>query len=151
MILPDINLLLYAYDAASPFHGKAAGWWQECLSGSEAVGLPPVVVFGFVRLATHARVFTDPMTPTEAAQHVRSWLAQPVVRVLDAQADSIEPVLTVLEKLGTAGNLVTDAQIAALALEYDAVLHTNDTDFLRFEGLRWFNPLTGAASARGGR
>lgn len=151
MILPDINLLLYAYDAASPFHTKAAGWWQECLSGSEPVGLPPVVVFGFVRLATNARVFTDPMTPTEAAQHVRSWLAQPVVRVLDAQADSIEAVLTVLEKLGTAGNLVTDAQIAALALEYDAELHTNDTDFLRFEGLRWFNPLTGAASGRGGR
>jgi predicted nucleic acid-binding protein len=91
------------------------------------------------------------MTPTEAAQHVRSWLAQPVVRVLDAQADSIDPVLTVLEKLGTAGNLVTDAQIAVLALEYDAVLHTNDTDFLRFEGLWWFNPLTGAASGRGGR
>ena len=151
MILPDINLLLYAYDAASPFHGKAAEWWQECLSGSEPVGLPPVVVFGFVRLATHARVFADPMTPSEAAQHARSWLAQPVTRVLDAAADPIEPVLTLLEKLGTAGNLVTDAQITALALENDAVVHTNDTDFLRFEGLRWFNPLTGAASARGGR
>jgi toxin-antitoxin system PIN domain toxin len=151
MILPDINLLLDAYDAASSFHGKAVGWWQECLSGSETVGLPPVVVFGFVRLATNARVFMDSMTPTEAAQHVRSWLAQPVVRVLDAPADPIEPVLTVPEKLGTAGNLVTDAQIAVLALEYDAVLHTNDTDFLRFEGLRCFNPLTGAASARGGR
>jgi uncharacterized protein len=148
MIIPDINLLLYAYDAASPFHAKARGWWQECLSGSEVVGLPPVVVFGFIRISTNVRVFTDPITPAEAARHVRAWMAQPVAQVLAAPPDLIEPVLQVLEKLGTAGNLVTDAQIAALAIEYDAVLHTNDTDFMRFSGLRWFNPLTGAASAR---
>ena len=148
MIIPDINLLLYAYDADSPFHAKASEWWQECLSGGEPVGLPPVVLFGFLRISTNARVFKNPMTPAEAAQHIRSWLVQPGVQVLEPRSDHLEPVLNSLEKLGTAGNLVTDAQIAALAIEHAATLHTNDTDFMRFAGLRWFNPLTGAASAK---
>ena len=148
MIVPDVNLLLYAYDADSRFHAAAATWWRACLSGSEPVGLPPVVVFGFVRIGTSARVFEQPMTPGEAAGHVRAWLAQPVVQVLEAGADHIERVLSLLDSLGTAGNLVTDAQIAALVLESDAVLHTTDTDFLRFTALRWLNPLTGITSRK---
>ena len=143
MIVPDVNLLLYAYDATSRFHTPAAAWWRACLSGSEPVGLPPVVVFAFLRVGTSARVFEHPMTPNEAADHVRAWLAQPIVQVLEPRADHLERVLTLLESLGTAGNLVTDAQIAALVLESDAVLHTTDTDFLRFVKLRWLNPLTG--------
>ena len=71
MIIPDINLLLYAYDAASGFHAKAGVWWQGCLSGAEIVGFPRVVIFGFVRLATNRRAFQYPMTAAEAADHVR--------------------------------------------------------------------------------
>jgi len=148
MIVPDVNLLLYAYDAGSPFHGAAAAWWRACLSGSEPIGLPPVVVFGFVRVGTSARVFDRPMTPAEAAGHVRAWLAQPVVQLLEPRGDHVERVLSLLESLGTAGNLVTDAQIAALALESGAVLHTADTDVLRFPDLRWLNPLTGITSRK---
>ena len=147
MIIPDINLLLYAYDAASPFHARAAAWWQACLAGTEPVGLAPVVVFGFVRIGTSARVFLHPMAPAEAAGHVHSWLAQPLVQLLDPGAQHVEQVLRLLSALGTAGNLVSDAQIAALALEHEAVLHTADTDFMRFQGLRWVNPLTGTGSA----
>jgi toxin-antitoxin system PIN domain toxin len=143
MIVPDVNLLLYAYDAASPFHAAAARWWETCLSGDEAVGLAPVVVFAFLRLATSRRVFDDPMTPVEAAGHIRTWTAQPAVRILEAAVDHVERVCGLLESLGVGGNLVTDAQIAALVLESGAILHTTDTDFLRFEGLRWINPLTG--------
>ncbi len=146
MIITDVNLLLYVYDAASPFHAKAGAWWRECLSGGEIVGLPCVVIFGFVRVATNPRAFQRPMTPTEAAGHVRTWLARPGVQILDSGPTQLEPVLKLLEGLGTAGNLVTDAQIAVAALEHDAVLHTTDTDFLRFPGLRWFNPMTGAGS-----
>lgn len=148
MIIPDLNLLLYTYDSRSPFHTKAVAWWQECLSGTEPVGLPLVVVFGFVRIATNARVFQSPMTPSEAARHVRSWQAQPVVQVLEPGSNHVKRVLTLLESLGAAGNLVTDTQIAALAIEHEAVLHTADTDFMRFPGLRWRNPLTGVASKR---
>jgi toxin-antitoxin system PIN domain toxin len=148
VIVPDVNLLVYAYDAASPHQAKAAKWWEDCLSGSEPVGLAPVVLFGFVRLCTNAQVFKDPMTPHEAAGHVRSWLQSPVAEVLEARSEHVEQVLKLLESLGTAGNLVTDAQIAALAIEYGAVVHTSDTDFVRFSGLRWLNPLTGAASSK---
>lgn len=148
MIVPDINLLLYAYDSDSPFHAKASAWWRKCLSGTEPVGLPPVVAFGFARIGTNPRVFRNPMTPAEAARHVRSWVAQPVVQILETRVDHVEAVLKLLEALGTAGNLVTDAQLAAFTIEFGAVLHTADADFLRFSGLRWFNPVTGARSGR---
>jgi len=148
MIIPDINLLLYAYDADSPSHARASAWWQQCLSGEEPIGFAPVVVFGFVRIATNARVFEHPMTAAEAAKHVRSWLEQPVAQILEPRRDHVEQALSLIETLGTVGNLVTDAQIAALAIEHDAILHTADSDFLRFSGLRWSNPLTGARSGR---
>ncbi len=148
MIIPDINLLLYAYDANSPWYAKASAWWQKCLSGIEPVGLPPVVLFGFLRIGTNARVFASPMTPTEAARHVRSWLEQPVAQILEPRSEHVDRVFTLVETLGAAGNLVTDAQLADLAMEYDAVLHTADTDFLRFSGLRCFNPITGVQSKR---
>jgi toxin-antitoxin system PIN domain toxin len=146
MIVPDVNLLLYAYDSNSPFHAKASGWWEKCLSGNEPIGIPQVVIFAFVRLSTSARIFQNPLTATEAGNHISSWLKQPQVQVLEPGARHIGQTLQLLEHIGTAGNFVTDAQIAALAIEYEAVLHTTDTDFLRFPKLRWLNPLTGASS-----
>jgi hypothetical protein len=148
MIIPDVNVLLYAYDSDSPFHTRAAAWWRKCLSGTEPVGLPPVVVFGFLRIVTNGRVFQNPMTCAEAIQHVRSWLMQSVVQIIEARSNHVEQVCQLLETLGTAGNLVTDTQIAALAIEYGAVVHTADADFLRFPRLRWFNPVTGAGSRK---
>jgi toxin-antitoxin system PIN domain toxin len=142
MIIPDINLLLYAYDSDSPFHAKAAEWWEGCLSGSEPVGMPLVVLFGFIRIGTHPRVFQEPLTSVEISGIIQSWLAQPAVQILEAGADHLNTVLELLEDIGTAGNLVSDAQIAAFAIEYAAVLHTADSDFLRFPGLKWKNPLT---------
>ena len=146
MIVPDINLLLYAYDSDSQFHSTTLAWWQGCLSGTETVGLPQVVVFGFVRVGTNARVFHRPMTVSEAAANVRSWLEQPVVQVLDSDSNHTEQTLKLLESVGVGGNLVTDAQIAAIAIEHGGVVHTSDTDFIRFPGLRWFNPITGVGS-----
>ncbi len=102
------------------------------------------MVFCFVRVGTSGRAFRSPLTPTQAAGHVRAWLRQPVAQVLGTDAAHVEQVLVSLERIGTAGNLVTDAQIAVLAREHDAVVHTSDADFVRFPGLRWYNPLTGA-------
>jgi toxin-antitoxin system PIN domain toxin len=121
-------------------------WWQSCLGGTEPIGLPHVVAFGFVRIVTNPRVFLNPMTPAEAAGHVRAWLEQPPVQVIVPGHAPLHQTLELLEALGTAGNLVSDAQIAALALDHGAVLHTADTDFVRFPGLRWFNPITGTGT-----
>ncbi len=146
MIVPDVNLLLYAYDLGSPFNAQATRWWQECLSGAEPVGLSAPVAFGFVRIGTSARVFREPMSTSEAVGHVRSWLGQPPVQVLDPGPRHVEQVLRLLEGVGAGGNLVTDAQLAALAIDYGAVLYTSDADFIRFPGLRWFNPITGSGN-----
>ncbi len=141
MIVPDANLLLYAYDATSRFHQPAAAWWQECLSGAEPVGLCGVVLFAFVRIGTSRKAFEDPMTIEEAAEHVRSWLARPVTDLLTMQEADVVQALHWLEAAGSGGNLTTDAQIAAIAHRHRAVVHTADTDFDRFSDVRWRNPL----------
>jgi toxin-antitoxin system PIN domain toxin len=141
MIVPDANLLLYAYDASGPFHEKAASWWSDCLSGTEPVGICPSVIFAFVRIGTSARAFANPLSVEEVAAHVESWLKQPVTQLLDMDSDDINKALELLRAAGTAGNLTTDAQLAAVALRHRAVVHTADSDFARFPKVRWRNPL----------
>ena len=146
MIIPDLNLLLYAYDTASANHEAAVSWWESSLNGAEAVGLPPVVIFGFLRLATSRRVFSVPMTIDEAADCVQAWKARPQVVEVDGGADYVSRVIELIRHAGTQGNLVTDAQIAAIAIEHAAVVCTNDSDFRRFPGLRTTNPLSAGKS-----
>jgi toxin-antitoxin system PIN domain toxin len=142
VIVPDANLLLYAYDSDSPFHDTARSWWQACLSGQESVGLTHPTLFAFLRISTNARIYVNPLTLAESAGHVHSWLARRVSQVLQAPADHAQQVVALLEAAGgTAGNLVTDAQIAALALSHRAVVHTADRDFLRFPDVRCRFPL----------
>ena len=142
MIVPDANLLLYAYDSNGPFYERAKSWWQGCLSGQEAVGLTHPTLFAFLRISTHPKIYTHPMTLAEAAGHVRSWLARRVSQLLEAPLDHTEHVIGLLEDAGgTAGHLVTDAQIAAFAQSYRAIVHTVDRDFLRFPDVRCHFPL----------
>lgn len=141
MILPDANLLIYAYDSGSPFHRPAARWLKGLLSGSEPVGFCPIVLFSFLRLATNPRVFTQPMSVAEATSRMQAWLDRPNARVLYPGPEHMAEVFALLKAAGTAGNLVSDAQIAALAVEYRATIHSADTDFARFKGLDWINPL----------
>jgi hypothetical protein len=103
--------------------------------------LLPAVVFGFVRISTHPRIFTSPLSVAEASAHVRSWLGRKQVRLHDMLLDDVNAALSLLESAGTAGNLTTDAQIAAVALRLDAEVHTADLDFGRFAGVRFSNPL----------
>lgn len=142
MIVPDANLLLYACDSDSPFHGRARAWWQSCLSGEESVGLTHPVIFAFLRLSTSSRVYADPMTLAESAECVRSWMARRACQVLQAPTDHVTRVVELLGSAGgTAGNLVTDAQIGAIAVSYRAVVHTADRDFLRFPDVSCHFPL----------
>ncbi|HTD15439.1 MAG TPA: hypothetical protein VK673_09680, partial [Chthoniobacterales bacterium] len=82
MILPDANLILYAYDLDSPFHGAAAAWWTTCLSETESVGLAQVILFAFLRLSTSPRVFSNPFSVEAAIREVHAWSEQPNVRLL---------------------------------------------------------------------
>lgn len=148
MIVPDANLLLYAYDAASPFHSRAASWWSDCLSGAEPVGLCPAVIYAFVRIGTSPRAFASPLTVGEAARHVESWFETPGAQLLGTDLTDIRVSLDLLRKAGAGGNLTTDAQLAAVASRTGGVVHTADVDFARFAGVRWQNPLTEARPGR---
>ena len=140
MILPDINLVIYAYNEDTPFHVQARAWWERCLSGTEPVGLAWVVVLGFVRLMSNRRVLARPLSAPEAVQRCRSWLLQPNVRIVMPGPTHMDVLSGLLD--GPMGpNLVTDAHLAALAIEHQAELHSNDRDFARFSGLTWRNPI----------
>lgn len=141
MIIPDLNLLLHAHNRDSPRHAAARDWWQGLMEGQEPVALAWVVILGFLRLATHPRLSARPLDVTGACRHVRAWLAQPPVRTLAPGPDHAAVLLRLLEEVGVAGNLTTDAHLAALAIEQQATLHSTDADFARFQGLRWRNPL----------
>jgi predicted nucleic acid-binding protein len=99
------------------------------------------VIFSFVRIGTSARAFAEPLTVDEASEHVESWLKRPVTQVLDVDRADVGKALELLRAAGTAGNLTSDAQVAAVALRHRAVVHTADSDFARFPKVRWYNPL----------
>lgn len=145
MIIPDINLLMYAYNEAAPLHAEAEHWWASCLNGQEPVALPWIVSAGFIRLMTHPRVLEKPMLVTEAIERVGEWRDRPMVLTIEPGRNFEGLFFGYLKKLGTGGNLTTDAYLAALAVEHQAELHSNDTDFHRFTGLRWRNPIAAKA------
>ena len=141
MILPDVSILVHAYNTGSLHHKSARAWWEETLTQPRPVGLPWVSILGFVRIMTRRGILQIPMYPNEAILRVRSWLALPGVQILTPGEFHAEIFFRLIEHVGTAGDLTTDAHLAALAIEYRAELASTDTDFARFPGLRWFNPV----------
>lgn len=141
MIIPDVNLLIYAYNSDAPHHAAAKTWWEELLSSDQPVGLAWATTLGFIRLMTHRAVLLMPLDPERAVQVVRSWHARPSVTVLEPGPRHLNLLAGIFQALGTAGNLTTDAHLAALAIEHQGELCSNDADFARFPGLRWSNPL----------
>jgi hypothetical protein len=143
VIVPDVNVIVHAYHAGSPRHARARAWWEETLSTPSSVGLAWVVALGFVRIVTHPRILANPLPAGTACAHVESWLAQPQVSLLHPGERHAGLLFDLLRRLGTAGNLTTDAHLAALAIEHQAELCSTDADFARFPGLKWRNPLAG--------
>jgi hypothetical protein len=137
----DLNLLLYALNRDSAHHVAARDWLERTLSDEEAVGLPWLVLLGFLRLSTSARVLPQPLRPEQALGVIDGWLAEPPVLVLSPGPEHWRILRTLIEETGTAGNLTTDAHLAAIAIEHGAELCSTDTDFARFQHLRWTNPV----------
>lgn len=142
MKLVDANVLLYAVDERSPHHKVAKPWLEERLSGPETFAFAWAVLLAFIRLVTNPRVFERPLSGEEALDLVDSWLAQPNATILHPTDRHSRLLRELLAPLGTAGNLTSDAHIAALAIEHGAELCSADADFGRFPGLQWTNPLT---------
>jgi toxin-antitoxin system PIN domain toxin len=141
-MLVDANLLLYAVSSTAPQHETARAWWETTLNGTGRVGLPWQTIGAFVRIATHPRVTRRPLSAEDAWSYVAEWLDVDVVWVPPATERTAAVLGDLLRLTGATGNLVPDAQLAALALEHGLAVVTADTDFARFPGVRWVNPLS---------
>ena len=141
MILVDANLLLYAEDSLSEHHQAARTWWDAQLSGAEPICLCWPVLTAFIRIGTNVRLHRRPLTLGEAAERVQSWFDQPCVRII-RPGEQHWAILQVMLRDGKAiGSLVSDAHLAAMAVEHNCVLQSTDADFARFKGLKWNNPI----------
>ena len=141
MLIVDLNLLLYATNRDAADHAAARSWWESVLSGETPVGLAWAVILGFIRIATNARILPSPLSFEQAAGLVEEWLEQPPVRIVQPTDRHWGIVRQLLEPLGTAANLTSDAHLAALAIEHGARLCSSDRDFGRFPHLQWSDPL----------
>lgn len=141
MKIIDVNLLLYAVNEDAPRHRKAKTWLESALSGTETVGFEWTVLLAFLRLSTRSVVFPNPLLVEEAFALLESWLAQPCTTIVQPSDRHSQVLRDLLEPLGTGGNLTSDAHLAAVAVEHGAELFSCDTDFARFPGVRWTDPL----------
>jgi toxin-antitoxin system PIN domain toxin len=148
MILVDVNLLLNAYNRDFPDHAAARTWWEGVVNGRESLGLAWITVLAFIRIMTSPRAMPNPMPVDKATAAVGSWLELPQVDMIEPGPQHPEILFRLIRLVGVGGNLTTDAHLAALAIEYQARLASTDTDFARFPGLKWFNPLAKRPASR---
>lgn len=140
MNLIDANVLIYAVNESDPQHRSARRWLDGALSDREAVGFAWAVLVAFVRLSTKVGLFPNPLPARDALDRVREWLDQPQSVIVEPTSRHLHVLSGLVGETGTGGNLVSDAHLAALAVEHDATLISYDRDFARFPGLRWGRP-----------
>lgn len=140
-MLVDANLLLYAVDDRSDHHQKTALWLRDQLNGYSRVGLPWSSLGAFMRVITNPKITRDPLTAQQAWEHVNDWLATDVTWIPGPGTRYAEVLGELVTKHHVTGNLVTDAQLAALAVEHGLAIYSADSDFARFPEVRWINPL----------
>jgi len=136
MRTPDVNVLLYAVNRDSPQHAAATAWLTESFARPQGVGFGWMALLGFLRLSTRTGVFASPLGTEQALSVVDVWLSQPTASILNPTDRHAGVLGRLLMGAGAAGNLVSDAHLAALAIEHGAELGTFDRDFARFPGLR---------------
>lgn len=141
MILPDANVLLYAYHPASAEHSRCKDWLEEALSAPQPVRFAWLTLWAFLRISTNPNVFEHPLTMDEAIAIVTSWLDRPNVELVDPGERHWEILQDLVKEAQCTGPLVTDAALAAVGIEHGATVYTTDRDFSRFPSLRCVNPL----------
>jgi toxin-antitoxin system PIN domain toxin len=141
MILPDVNVLLYAFRSDSPEHSRYRKWMEQVIAGPAAYGMAPQVLSGLVRVATHRRIFARPSRLRDALAFAAAVLSAPNCQIVQPGARHWGIFMDLCRRAGAAGNLVQDAWLAALAIETGCEWITTDRDFARFPGLRWRTPF----------
>jgi toxin-antitoxin system PIN domain toxin len=141
MTIIDANLFLYAYNADAPQQPAAAKWLSDLLASGETIGLPWVTIWAFLRLATNARIWSNPLPAEKVFGIVNDWLVLPGVIAVQPGPRHAEHLRRLVIEHNATGPLMTDAVLAALAMENGARLASTDQDFSRFKGLAWVNPL----------
>jgi toxin-antitoxin system PIN domain toxin len=140
-VIVDANVLLYAVDADSTFHEAARGWLEETLNGPTRVGLPWASLLAFQRISTHPRAAASPLSPGQAWSYIADWLDTDATWVPAPGEKHAEILHRLIIDGDLRGNLVTDAHLAALAIEHGVGVCSTDSDFARFAGLTWVNPV----------
>ena len=140
-MLIDANLLLFAVHETSPHHTRARDWLNDQLNGEQRVGIPWLSLGAFMRIITNPRILGQPLDPSEAWALVEDWLANDIVWVPAPTPRHAQVLGGLVKRYQLRGNLITDAQLAALAIEHGIEVCSADTDFARFTEIRWNNPL----------
>ena len=140
-MLIDANVLLYSVNGRSPFHATAAAWLAEALNGSRRVGIPWLSMWAFTRIATNPRAGANPLTPADALEHVDDWIGAPASWIPQPGAGHRDIVGRLLVDHDIRAGLVTDAVLAAIAIEHGLEVVSADSDFARFPEVRWINPF----------
>jgi toxin-antitoxin system PIN domain toxin len=140
-MLVDANLLIFAFDDSSPFNRSASDWLTAQLNGSSRIGLPWQSLVAFVRITTNPRASRTPVSSDEAWTQVEEWLDTDVSWIPGPTARHGDVLGGLIRRHRLTGNMITDAVLAALAIEHGLRLASADTDFARFDELSWENPL----------
>jgi toxin-antitoxin system PIN domain toxin len=142
LVLPDVNVLVYAHREDTAQHGPCRGWLETVLNGDEAYGVSELVLSGFVRMVTHPKVVTKPSGIADALAFAEQLRDRPNCVLIDPGPRHWEIFRRLCTESGVKGNLVPDAYLAALAIESGCEWVTTDRDFSRFAGLRWRHPAS---------
>ena len=141
MKLVDLNIPLYAINPAFEHHATIKIWWEDAMNAKEPIGLSWIVLLGFIRISTNRRIFPNPLSTEAATRKIEVWLSHPNTQLVHESENHWNILRDLLEHTGAAGNLTTDAHLAALAISCGAKLVSCDSDFARYTNLRWLNPL----------
>lgn len=141
MILPDINLLLYAYNSQAPQHKRAKDWLEETISSGCTLLLPHEILFGFIRIITNKRLGAASVCFSDAKKVIDSIISLPQTKIILPDSNHYNRVMSLMEDSNSSGPITSDAILASYAIHHRATLCSNDDDFDRFSGLTWRNPL----------